>query len=704
MRRKWTTALLIASAAALVAPAAASAATSIELGGDELVVTGDAFSNDITVRRVGDGYIVGDPRAALTIQPGSPCFFTSSARPPHEAKCVRGSEVAVRVEGRAGDDIVTMLGGTRGAQLDGEGGDDSVSAAGGNGPDALFGGPGPDRLRAGDGNDRLVGEEGPDILEGGPGIDTASYAEREERVVISLPGGPPELPAADDGGSVDGPSGQRDSIQPDVENATGGEGDDELVGNDARNLLSGRGGRDALRGSSGDDLLNGGLGRDLVGGDAGIDSVSYADRNAPVTVNLEQPGEDGDPELDGFDSVLADVEGAVGGSGPDTLIGDGLPNLLDGRGGGDTLDGRARGDDIRGGDGRDRVSYVARDEGVSVSLDGVADDGNRVDSTADNVRADVEDVSGTSGDDVLIGSDSGNLLQALGGDNRLEGRGGADTLRAGVGTDVLDGGEDVDTMSYESHLFPEDRTVPVPAIAITLDGVANDGIQPLGNPGELGSVPAELDNVLTENVTGSPNRDVITGDAGPNALSGAGGNDTLRGAGGGDAVEGGPGLDVMLGEAGGDILLANDGLADQIDCGPDPDIAQADLADAGGPTRGALLPAAAGCEAQAIAPAGRLPNVALAADTVRVDRRSRAHVKLRCPRHSPRRCAGTLRLQRLDGTNLGAVRFAIRRGRRATVTVRLRRPARRGPARIFARERDIDGRPKLTLARVRVRR
>jgi hypothetical protein len=62
-----------------------------------------------------------------------------------------------------------------------------------------------------------------------------------------------------------------------------------------------------------------------------------------------------------------------------------------------------------------------------------------------------------------------------------------------------------------------------------------------------------------------------------------------------------------------------------------------------------------------------------------------------------------MRLQRLDGTNLAAGSFTIPRGKRATVTARLRRAARRGPARILARERDIDGRPKLTLARVRLR-
>jgi Ca2+-binding RTX toxin-like protein len=711
MRRTCTATLLIVMTAVLAAPATAAAATSIDLTGGELVVVGDAFSNDIQVRRVNDGYVIRDSRAALAIEAGSPCFVTSSARPPDEAKCVRNTEAAVRVESRAGDDIVTLLGGTRGADLDGEGGDDSVSSVGGSGPDSLFGGPGVDRLRAGDGDDRLVGEEGPDVLEGGPGIDTASYAEREPGdggVNVTLADDVSDA-HADDGGRPDGPSGQRDSIQPDVENATGGEGSDTLVGNNASNVLGGRGGADVLSGRGGDDLLNGGPAADVINGDDGADSVSYADRTAPVTVTLDGQRNDGDPRVDAFDIITAGVEGALGGSGPDTLVGDGGPNRLDGRGGGDTLDGRAGSDDITGGDGRDGVSYFGRDEGVSVSLNGAPDDGNADDFVRDNVRADVEDVSGTSSNDVLVGSDSGNLLQGFDGDNRLEGRGGADTLRSGVGTDLLDGGDGVDTASYEGHpsLEPE-RPVPggvLPEIVITLDGLANDGIQPAGNTDDKGSVPGELDNVLTENVTGSGNGDVITGDAGPNALSGRGGGDTLRGGGGDDSVDGGLGLDVMSGEAGGDLLRANDGLADRVDCGPDPDIADLDLADGPGPLRGgAVLPASAGCEFQNIAPVGRLPNVALAGKTVAVDPRGRAQLALRCPRRSHRRCAGIVRLQRLDGTDLGAARFGIRRGGHATVAIRLRRAAPRGPAQILARERDVDGRPKLTFARVRVRR
>ena len=48
-----------------------------------------------------------------------------------------------------------------------------------------------------------------------------------------------------------------------IENATGGSGDDALIGNDVRNVLSGRGGADVLMGGLGKDVLRGGAGADL---------------------------------------------------------------------------------------------------------------------------------------------------------------------------------------------------------------------------------------------------------------------------------------------------------------------------------------------------------------------------------------------------------------------------------------------------------
>ncbi|HEY1131479.1 MAG TPA: calcium-binding protein, partial [Roseateles sp.] len=56
-----------------------------------------------------------------------------------------------------------------------------------------------------------------------------------------------------------------------IENATGGTGNDTLIGNDAANLLLGGAGSDSLSGGLGDDTLAGGEGDDTLAGGAGSD-------------------------------------------------------------------------------------------------------------------------------------------------------------------------------------------------------------------------------------------------------------------------------------------------------------------------------------------------------------------------------------------------------------------------------------------------
>ena len=59
-----------------------------------------------------------------------------------------------------------------------------------------------------------------------------------------------------------------------IENATGGSGDDLLIGNSAANTLTGNDGGDSLMGRSGDDLLLAGAGDDFVYGGDGLDVVT----------------------------------------------------------------------------------------------------------------------------------------------------------------------------------------------------------------------------------------------------------------------------------------------------------------------------------------------------------------------------------------------------------------------------------------------
>lgn len=156
---------------------------------------------------------------------------------------------------------------------------------GGSGTDGLLGGGGNDDLRGGADDDRLDGGSGADLIDGGPaGIfqnerhDVVDYSNRPTGVTVDL-----TLPD-----SPQGATGEGDIIR-DVEDVTGGDGNDTLLGHHASNNLSGGEGIDHLEGREGKDVLHGGLDRDTL-----IPS-SAADGQADIMDCDDQgPGGDGD--------------------------------------------------------------------------------------------------------------------------------------------------------------------------------------------------------------------------------------------------------------------------------------------------------------------------------------------------------------------------------------------------------------------------
>ncbi|XP_066537042.1 uncharacterized protein [Hoplias malabaricus] len=129
-----------------------------------------------------------------------------------------------------------------------------------------------------------------------------------------------------------------------------------------------------------------------------------------------------------------------GGAGDDIIIGNGGEDVLLGGEGDDELKGGAGNDLIYGGRGSDKVDGgpgydtlffsgdVRTSTGVKVDL--ISGRGEWADAEGDTYT-DVESVSGTNYNDVLIGDDE---------DNELEGKFGNDTLIPGQGSDLLFGG------------------------------------------------------------------------------------------------------------------------------------------------------------------------------------------------------------------------------------------------------------------------
>jgi hypothetical protein len=115
--------------------------------------------------------------------------------------------------------------------------------------------------------------------------------------------------------------------------------------------------------------------------------------------------------------------------------GDGTDRLTGGLGD-DTLDpGFGSSDEVHGGAGYDTVSYGSRASGVTVTLDGAANDGGPGEN--DLVGQDVEEILGGAGDDVLVGDVRINIVDGAAGNDTLDGGAGADILLGSDGNDQL---------------------------------------------------------------------------------------------------------------------------------------------------------------------------------------------------------------------------------------------------------------------------
>ena len=101
-------------------------------------------------------------------------------------------------------------------------------------------------------------------------------------------------------------------------------------------------------------------------------------------------------------------------------------------------------DQVIGGPGFDYVTYADLSTPVSITVDGQANDGAAGDNDS---LVGVEDYTGGSGDDTLVGSDAADRLDGGPGTDLIDGRGGDDVLSSGgSGADHLIGGPGQDSI------------------------------------------------------------------------------------------------------------------------------------------------------------------------------------------------------------------------------------------------------------------
>ena len=149
----------------------------------------------------------------------------------------------------------------------------------------------------------------------------------------------------------------------------------------------------------------------------------------------------------------------------------------------------------------------------------------------------------TEGDDVILGTSSGNSINGLAGNDTICGGGGGDSLTGGAGNDLLDGEAGNDSLNPGIG----DDTV--------IGGAGTDTVTYSGTPSAVtvslaittaqASGGSGSDTISTvERLTGSSYNDTLTGDSGANIVTGGSGNDALSGGAGTDTCAGGSGTDT----------------------------------------------------------------------------------------------------------------------------------------------------------------
>lgn len=481
--------------------------------------------------------------------------------------------------------------------------------------DTLYGNASDNRLDGGAGDDLLIGGGGADTFEGGLGVDTVSYASSTIGLTIDSNGGgtgdasgdtfsnveriigtalddkftfndnvPATLQLQGGGGinTVDfSAAGSATPISTsladtarylNIQNLTGGAGDDSLTGDNNANILTGGSGNDTLEGGGGADDLRGGTGNN---------TASYANSASGVVASLLSPGSNtGDAAGDTYNLI----QNLLGGIGNDTLTGDtgdnkltggAGTNTLNGGDGNDTLIGGVGTDTFNGGNGTDTVTYASSTTGMVVDLALLgASSRSTNDAQGDVFGADVENFVGSGQADTFYGRATTENIDAGGGNDIVYGSQGADTLNGNGGTDTMD------------------YSLSAAAVNVNLsDAIAESGGDAAGDV---------LSNF--EIIIGSVGADTLTADNTGMTLKGLAGNDILTGGTGADTLEAGSGNDTLNGGVGNDRLdfvtnNADGGMSnDTANGGADNDVIALSYAKWQGGATGMLLDGGAGTD------------------------------------------------------------------------------------------------------------
>ena len=352
---------------------------------------------------------------------------------------------------------------------------------GGAGNDTLIGDSNANSLYGGAGNDTLVAGLGVDTLDGGTGTN-AVYLNGMGTTGVLI-----ELNGASLGTAIWGTT--TDALY-NFQIAVGGSGNDTLVADTLNDSLYGGLGNDTIIASTGKEVLDGG---------SGTNTVVYSWDSVALTAWLNGSSAGSAIGANLGSDTLYNLEVFLSGSGNDVI------NILDNGSG--TL-----GHTIDGGAGTDTLNYSTYSGSATVYLNGLDKNGNVVDSgvtgyagygviggVTSDFYTNIENVTGSQGNNLLVGSNGNNTIIGGSGDDTLVGLSGADSLDGGGGSNWV------------------------------LFGFAGSGVTVNLATGTATGVGITEHLANIENVLGSAYADIITVGSTNAILDGGGGADTLIG-------------------------------------------------------------------------------------------------------------------------------------------------------------------------------
>jgi len=440
------------------------------------------------------------------------------------------------------------LGSLENVRLTGGAGDNKLSASGYTRPVTFVGLGGNDTLIGGSSNDTFLfvadAALGTDTVTGNGGSDTVSFAgtSAAQAVMLDLAVHAAQVVAGANLSLI---------LTDDLENATGGDGDDVLKGNSKANVLLGGKGNDTLQGRGGNENYvfdtDDPWGTETIIEDAGggTDTLDFSG-TATLTINVNI-------SITGSQTVNAnltlivqdsgggeaEIENIIGGTLGDTIRGNHFANnlfggagadLLDGKSGDDFLDGGTGNDDLNGGEGTDSIK-VTHDTSFTLTDTRLTRSTGEVD-TLDNLEV-----------ASLTGGVHPNVFTLTGWTGNATINGGAHPvdvfiLAADVDFTLTDfGANDVRiTLSTGKTI----DLIMVEEVMLTA-GAGNNTLD----------ASALTPNVLLQprahlTLVGGEGNDILRGSFGNDLLRGGLGDDTLTGNGGNDSLDGGTGTDALV--------------------------------------------------------------------------------------------------------------------------------------------------------------